>query len=671
MITILVLTKQESLSHAIASVVDARRYQFITKDDIWESESLLSRGAIDIAIVDVELTDVTAVRLLQDLKRTAPDVPILVYTGKKQWEWEEDAYLIGVDHVLDKPVRAKLLNNLLERVAPQADVKSDESGAGQPRWRQPSTPPSDQPRALEALRNFSTILTHSLDPQSLLKEFLLLLRQIVGVNRAMIFLRKPSTDWAGDPSSEDDRWMRCACAIGLEQTLLDHFALSISSGIGGFLYRQGRILRASGQEAATQREILKEFQLLGVEIAIPILDRESLIGVAVLDARLTGEPYNNEELALIFHMLEEVGLAIKNSWLHTHLRANHAMLVDILGQLGSGCMVVGGNMAVMHANTSVLRLFRPKGSEKRPLDFQDIPQDLGSRIFAVIKTGIGIPPFKYTVPALPRSTYQVSIAPFQTEGATAPVAALLVIEDITQLAHSQRLEIEASNLRLVKAMAEHLAHEIGNSLVPVSTHQQLLNERFEDPEFRESLNSALEEGVRRISRLANQMMFLARDRSDFRDSIQISELIEEAFQEANHHYPSKATQLRLEAANGTNIISGDRKALKHALLEVLLNALQANPGKPDISVRFAKSNNEAGRPQLSIEVTDTGKGFSKESHLKASTPFFSTRSVGLGLGLTVTRKIVEEHSGSLELSDPSSAAGREKGVVKISLPLAS
>ncbi len=670
MITILVLTKQESLSVAISSAVEARKYQFITKDDVWEAESLLSRGAIDVAIVDVELTDVKAIRLLQDLKRTAPSVPILVYTGSKQWEWEEDAYLIGVEHVLNKPVRSKLLNNLLERVAPKADAAEDLSGRPSAHARPPAASAVDQPRALEALRNFSTILTHTLDPQALLKEFLLLLRQIVGVNRAMIFLRKPSTEWADDPSAEGERWMRCACAIGLEQTLLDHFALSISSGIGGFLYRQGRILRANGPEAAAQREILKEFQLLGVEIAIPVLDRESLIGVAVLDARLTGEPYSNEELALIFHMLEEVGLAIKNSWLHTHLRANHSMLVDILGQLGSGCMVIGHSMAIMHANAAAMQMFRLKGSEKRQLEFQDIPQELGSRIFAVIKTGLGIPPFKYTLPNRPRSTYQVSISPFQTPGEGSPVAALLVIEDITQMAHAQRLEIEASNLRLVKAMAEHLAHEIGNSLVPVSTHQQLLEERFEDADFRESLNSALEEGVRRISRLSNQMMFLARDRSDFRDNIQISELIEEAFQEANHHYPSKATQLRLEAAHATDIVAGDRKALKHALLEVLLNALQANPAKPDVSVRFAKSDDAAGEAQLSIEVTDTGKGFSKEAHLKAATPFFSTRNVGLGLGLTVTRKIVEEHRGSLELGDPDSAEGRDRGVVKISLPLA-
>ena len=83
----------------------------------------------------------------------------------------------------------------------------------------------------------------------------------------------------------------------------------------------------------------REFQLVGGTVAIPILDRETLLGVAVLDERLTGDPYENEELSLLFHMLEEVGLAIRNSWLARPIETSHSMLTDILGNLGTGCIV--------------------------------------------------------------------------------------------------------------------------------------------------------------------------------------------------------------------------------------------------------------------------------------------------------------------------------------------
>ena len=112
------------------------------------------------------------------------------------------------------------------------------------------------------------------------------------------------------------------------------------------------------------------------------------------------------------------------------------------------------------------------------------------------------------------------------------------------------------------------------------------------------------------------------------------------------------------------MIAGDKKALRHAFSEVILNALQANPKDPNVAVRITEEGPKSS-PCLRVEVHDTGAGFTRETAEKAPEPFYSTRNVGLGLGLTVTRKIIEDHLGSLEIQ-PSD---RGPGVVKISLPL--
>src|SRR5439155_16746076 len=170
-------------------------------------------------------------------------------------------------------------------------------------------------RTLEVLPDFSAILTHSLNSEALLKQFLLLLREIIGVNRVAIFLRTP-LNLFNVQGSQEDRRLRSVCALGLPPGLLEHLELSLEAGIGGYAHRKGRILQSHSEAAHLDREIQKEFELLGVQVAIPILDREVLVGVAVFDGRLTGEPFANEELGLIFHLLEELGLAIRNSWLH-------------------------------------------------------------------------------------------------------------------------------------------------------------------------------------------------------------------------------------------------------------------------------------------------------------------------------------------------------------------
>ena len=152
---------------------------------------------------------------------------------------------------------------------------------------------------------------------------------------------------------------------------------------------------------------------------------------------------------------------------------------------------------------------------------------------------------------MPEQTYLVAITPFQTERAASADAALLIIENITSLERAKRLEVEASNLRLITTMAEHLAHEIGNSVVPLSTHQQLLDTGgLDDEEFRASLSQALGAGVKRITRLANQMMFLARGKTDFGDQIRVNELIDEAFREAYVYHNGKAPDFDIAGGHG-------------------------------------------------------------------------------------------------------------------------
>ena len=77
-------------------------------------------------------------------------------------------------------------------------------------------------------------------------------------------------------------------------------------------------------------------------------------------------------------------------------------------------------------------------------------------------------------------------------------------------------------------------------------------------------------------------------------------------------------------------------------------------------------SNGDDRRDVQIEIQDNGAGFSNETGKKAPAPFFTTRNVGLGLGLTVSRKIIETHHGKLEIL-PSKAG--QSGLVRITLPL--
>ncbi len=678
--TLLVLAQSPDFAEAVRAALNPENYRVIHRISLEEAEPLLHHGLFNVCLMDVESTEVQGIWMIEKLRRQAPLSPLLVYTGSKVWGWEEEAYLKGAAHVLAKPVHPRLLNTLLDRIFATAP-----SPAARPATVVPSlqvmkpaetgqaVAPASQNvlQALEVVRHFSAILTHSLCAEAMLKKFLLLLREIVGVNRAAIFLREPIATFGGKPSGEEDRCLRKACAIGLPSGLLEHFELSFETGIGGQLFRSGRILRRYSEEVRADLEMQKEFELLGAQVAVPILDRETLIGVAVFDGRLTGEPLVNAELELIFHLLEEVSLAIKNIWLHDQLAANHEMMADIFRQLSSACVLVGQDLTILHANKTARGYFSRASGRNADLEFSDLPQVLGNKVYQVLRTGTGIAPFRYKPEESPNAVFNISVVPFQKPGSALPASALLMAEDLTQAEQLQKLELEAANLRLVTTMADRLAHEIGNALVPLSTHQQLLKEKYKDPEFRVSLEIALADGIKRVSRLITQMRFLARDSAISMEAFPVENLIEDAYLEAQKHQPAKAP--KLEYKNGVRpvIVTGDRAALKHALSEIMLNALQANPSDPKIGVSVHADSGSNGNGMqhhdVQIEIQDNGTGFTSEAGQKVLAPFFTTRNVGLGLGLAVSRKIIETHHGKLEIVD---SKGGHSGLVRITLPLA-
>ena len=667
--TILVLSPHPDFAAVVGACLNPEQYRVVHRHSADEGEPLLVHGLAAACILDADLMGVESVWVIERIRRRDTKTPIIAYTEQIQSDWEEEAFLRGVTQILTKPVRQRLLNSVLDRLWSQAVHPTPVVPPGNPAiFARMAVDPNaagkflSNSQTLDVLRDFSAILTHSLDAEAMLKQFLHFLREILSVNRAAIFLNRPCSPLAEVMSPEDARRLRSASAIGISAGLLEHFELSLDSGIGAQINRLGRILRRDSAEALYDGEVQKEFELLGAQVAVPIHSRDALVGVAVFDGRVTGEPLVNVELELIFHLLEQVGLALRNIWLHDQLVGNHELMTDVLRELSSACVVVGRDLKILHANKTARRHFGRKNERTGGLEFSDLPQTLGAKIYQVLKTGAALEPFRYEPENSPGTVYSISVVPFQGGNSTVPNSALLTADDLTQTEQLNQLKVEASNLRLVRTMADRLAHEIGNAMVPLSTHQQLLAEKFNDKEFRESLDHALGDGVKRVTRLINQMRFLAREGHIESGSFPVEKLVEDAYQEAMRQQPVEGAQLKIEPGDRSFNITGDRAALKHALSEIMLNALQANPKAPHIGVSF-QSTGSTGDRAVTIEVQDNGAGFSAEAAKKVPSAFFTTRNVGLGLGLTVSQKIIETHHGKLEIVPSPS------GIVRVSLPM--
>src|SRR2546426_11443634 len=112
--TILVVSQLPELGESIRAALNPEQYRIVHRFNVEEAEPLLNHGLLDACIVDVELANVQGIWMIEKVRRKVANCPVLVFTGAERWEWEEEAYLQGIRHVLSKPARPRMLNAILD-----------------------------------------------------------------------------------------------------------------------------------------------------------------------------------------------------------------------------------------------------------------------------------------------------------------------------------------------------------------------------------------------------------------------------------------------------------------------------------------------------------------------------------------------------------------------------
>jgi DNA-binding response OmpR family regulator len=114
--TILVLSSHPDFAEAIRTSLNPEQFRVVHRHTVEEGEPLLVHGLIAACVLDAELMGVECVWIIERLRRRDARTPIIAYTELPQSDWEEEAFLRGVTHILTKPVRPKLFNSILDRI---------------------------------------------------------------------------------------------------------------------------------------------------------------------------------------------------------------------------------------------------------------------------------------------------------------------------------------------------------------------------------------------------------------------------------------------------------------------------------------------------------------------------------------------------------------------------
>jgi signal transduction histidine kinase len=207
----------------------------------------------------------------------------------------------------------------------------------------------------------------------------------------------------------------------------------------------------------------------------------------------------------------------------------------------------------------------------------------------------------------------------------------------------------ADRLASLGTLTAGLAHEIRNPLVAIKTLTQLLPDRLDDEEFRDQFLKIASGEVDRISSLVNELLDFARPSDPKLEFEDINTILDGMILLVSTETKKKQINILKSYASDLPPVLIDREQIKQVFLNILLNAIQATAENGRIMVKTRAFMKPGGEPYAQIEFTDTGCGIPGEHLEEIFNPFFTTKSTGSGLGLSISHQIVQDHRGYIDV----------------------
>jgi len=419
-----------------------------------------------------------------------------------------------------------------------------------------------------------------------------------------------------------------------------------------------RILNTMGMEA------MDLVNLLGTKnfAVIPLVGREGVFGVVIIDNYFTGKPIKESDIEIFKILSDSAGLAVETALNYEELR-NKTMSLErqkslieylrefsdsVLQNMSSAIIVLDKEGKVTEWNKKAEMYFeRTKeqmmGTELKILgtEFEDIEE----MSFQSMRIKEEITLSNYLIQIMGRERYyDIRITPFWDSEKIVLRGVIITLDDVTDRVNLEKERKKQEKLAALGEMAARVAHELRNPISVLGGFIKRLEKNIDVPEARARYVKIISDEILRLEQIVNETLDFSKEPRSLEFTIfNINKLINDVYILMEEKIKEKNILFSFEKDAEEIPVSAEYSRIKQVVINLLQNAIEATPNNGKVLVET-----RIGLEKIIISFWNEGIPMDKETTDKLFVPFFTTKVYGTGLGLAICKKIIEdEHKGKI------------------------
>ncbi len=634
--------------------------------------SVFSAASDEEALKTLRLTDVDLIfkdaaprgrdlsAFLARARQLSPSAVVICLLAAENGPQEDDELLESADFVLRRPFSARDLATVLrqaddkQRLVVEVSALRANRSTDEPRADEPVTPDVSSQALAQVVKEFAKALAAGFDLPRVLDLFLDAVSEMVRPSRCALLL-----------ADADGSAYRVRAHRGLAPHLVESASLSADGGLPLWLTTQGRPIKADEAQARPQdplaREMGGELALLQATLAIPLLAHGELVAILTLGQRVTGLPYSHRETEILFNLASHLATAIRDIRLHHQLQYQKEYIERILAHMSNGVLTIDRAERVTLLNRRAEEILGLRAQDILGKDLRALPSPLGDLLYETLARGKSGHRVEVQL-ALGKLPLEVSTYPVMGDE-PAPLGAVIVFEDLSAVKALAAEKRQADQFQLLTRVVARIADEIKNPLVSINTFMELLDERYEDADFRQHFSMVVGRDVRRLVQVFEKLAALVSEGQYNFEVVDLRELVEEcltgvgAVSGAGPTNGARLFQVQDEASgkrvsvsfyheNGASQVKADPVQLKKAiayLVWYLMRKTQSDEAKLSVSIDH-KANKDTVLLILASRTAEVGA----EELQRIFDPMKVVQESLFDVGPCVSQRIIEAQGGKLE-----------------------